>query len=247
VEEGHVVKCLLTAEPARGDSYMFHAVNARWALLHGEAMGIPHYLVEVSGAKEREVEELGDALARFKRECGVEGVVTGAVASRYQKERVDRLAARLGLAHVAPLWGRDQGELLLAEASAEEFIMVAVMAMGPRRELARREGREARGGEAVGAQQEVRLLAGGGRRRVRDLRSSEPPPPRQEGGDTRGRDPLEPRRMGVLRHKVGETSRLSARYAHQATAASRRLGPPHLLNILICKIKILQIYNLLCL
>ncbi len=130
VEEGHAVKCLLTAEPARGDSYMFHAVNARWALLHGEAMGIPHYLVEVSGAKEREVEELGDALARFKRECGVEGVVTGAVASRYQKERVDRLAARLGLAHVAPLWGRDQGELLLAEASAEEFIMVAVMAMG---------------------------------------------------------------------------------------------------------------------
>ncbi|MCX7825026.1 MAG: hypothetical protein N2689_05665, partial [Verrucomicrobiae bacterium] len=42
---------------------------------------------------------------------------------------VDRLAERLGLVHVAPLWGRDQVELLLAEASALEFIIVAVMAM----------------------------------------------------------------------------------------------------------------------
>lgn len=130
VEEGHTVKCLITAEPARQDSYMFHAVNARWALLHGEAMGVPHYLVEVSGVKEREVEELGEVLARYRRECGAEGVLTGAIASRYQKERVDRLAERLGLAHVAPLWGRDQGELLLAEAASEEFVIVAVMAMG---------------------------------------------------------------------------------------------------------------------
>ncbi|AEA12713.1 putative ATP binding protein [Thermoproteus uzoniensis 768-20] len=130
VEEGHTVKCLITAEPARQDSYMFHAVNARWALLHGEAMGVPHYLVEVSGVKEREVEELGEVLAKYRRECGADGVLTGAIASRYQKERVDRLAERLGLAHVAPLWGRDQGELLLAEAAAEEFVIVAVMAMG---------------------------------------------------------------------------------------------------------------------
>ena len=130
LRSGHIVKCLITAEPARADSYMFHAVNARWALLHGEAMGIPHYLAGVSGVKEREVEELGEVLARYKRECGAEGVLTGAVASRYQKERVDRLAERLGLVHVAPLWGRDQVELLLAEASALEFIIVAVMAMG---------------------------------------------------------------------------------------------------------------------
>lgn len=130
LREGHNVKCLITVVPARSDSYMFHAVNARWALLHGEAMGVPHYLVEVSGVKEREVEELGEALAEYKKKCGAEGVVTGAVASRYQKERVDKLAQRLGLVHVAPLWGRDQAELLLAEASAEEFIMVAVMAMG---------------------------------------------------------------------------------------------------------------------
>ncbi|CCC80762.1 diphthine--ammonia ligase [Thermoproteus tenax] len=130
VQEGHVVKCLLTAEPGRQDSYMFHAVNARWALLHGQSMGLPHYLIQVSGVKEREVEELGDALAKYKRECGAEGVVTGAIASRYQKERVDRLAERLGLRHISPLWGKNQEELLLEEAEAEEFIIVAAMAMG---------------------------------------------------------------------------------------------------------------------
>ncbi|MEZ0249327.1 MAG: diphthine--ammonia ligase [Thermoproteus sp.] len=130
VEAGHEVKCLLTAEPARLDSYMFHAVNARWALLHGEAMGIPHYLFQVSGVKEREVEELEAALAKYKRECGAEGLVTGAIASRYQKERVDKLASRLGLAHISPLWGRDQAELLREEAAALRFVIVAVMAMG---------------------------------------------------------------------------------------------------------------------
>lgn len=130
LEEGHVAKCLATAEPRRMDSYMFHAVNVRWARLHGEAMGIPHLFFETSGVKEREVEELGEALAKAARECGVEGIATGAVASRYQKERVDKLAARLGLRHYSPLWGREQAGLLLEEASRLGFIIVAVMAMG---------------------------------------------------------------------------------------------------------------------
>ncbi|MGC9049869.1 diphthine--ammonia ligase [Pyrobaculum sp.] len=130
VEEGHVIKCLVTAAPRRHDSYMFHTVNVMWASLHGEAMGVPHHFVEVSGEREVEVEELAEALRYAARDCGVEAVVTGAVASRYQRERVDKIAGRLGLRHVAPLWGRGQEELLLEEAARLGFIIVAAMAMG---------------------------------------------------------------------------------------------------------------------
>ncbi|MEM1598907.1 MAG: diphthine--ammonia ligase [Pyrobaculum sp.] len=127
---GHTLSCLVTAVPKNPESYMFHTVNIKWSLLHGEAMGVRQYAVEVSGEKEREVEELAQQLARIREECPFDGLVTGAVASRYQKERVDAVAARLGVAHLAPNWGRDQEELLREEARAMRFIITAAMAMG---------------------------------------------------------------------------------------------------------------------
>jgi len=130
LEEGHEAACLITALPRRADSYMFHTVNIKWSLIHGEAMGIPHFAVEVSGEKEREVEELGESLAQLRRDCRFDALVSGAVASRYQKERVDKLAKLLGVRHLAPHWGRDQEELLREEAAHMRFIITAAMAMG---------------------------------------------------------------------------------------------------------------------
>jgi uncharacterized protein (TIGR00290 family) len=42
----------------------------------------------------------------------VDGVVSGAVASSYQRERVDRVCGELRLEHVSPLWGRERVGLL---------------------------------------------------------------------------------------------------------------------------------------
>lgn len=122
--------CLVTVVPKRADSYMFHTVNVRWAFLHGEASGLEQHGVYVSGEKEVEVEELYTSLKELKQRCGFEALVTGAVASRYQKERADRLAERLGVRHIAPLWGKNQEELLLEEVAVSKFIITAVMAMG---------------------------------------------------------------------------------------------------------------------
>lgn len=130
LEDGHEVACLITVVSQRTDSYMFHTVNIRWSLLHGEAMGVSQYLVEVSGEKEREVEELYQSLKVIVERHKIEGIVTGAVASRYQKSRIDSLAERLGLVHITPLWGRDQEEVLREEARRLRFIITAAMAMG---------------------------------------------------------------------------------------------------------------------
>ncbi|MFN7105445.1 MAG: diphthine--ammonia ligase [Pyrobaculum sp.] len=130
IEEGHGLACLVTVVPRRGDSYMFHTYNIGWSLLHGRAMGVPQVVVEVSGEKENEVEELLHTLEKVKELYGFDGIVSGAVASRYQKERVDHIAERLGLIHLSPLWGRDQEELLREESRRLKFILTAAMAMG---------------------------------------------------------------------------------------------------------------------
>ncbi len=137
LEKGIMTTCLIVVRAGREDSWMFHTVNIDRAVLHAKLMGVPYVTVQVSGAKEIEVEELKHALRTQAITCTdeVEYLVTGAVASKYQKERVDILAEELGLRHYAPLWGADQGKLFLEEASALGFLITAVQAYGLSSEL----------------------------------------------------------------------------------------------------------------
>jgi ABC transporter with metal-binding/Fe-S-binding domain ATP-binding protein len=124
---GHEVSIFACMRPARGDSYMFHGVNIHLAPLLAEAQGKPLASAPSSGEKEREVEELKSLVELLD----VEGVVSGAIASKYQRDRVNQICADLGIAHLAPLWGRDPQELLEAEIrSGMEIIMVHVAANG---------------------------------------------------------------------------------------------------------------------
>ena len=126
-EQGHEIECLLTAEPRNPDSWMFHTVNLHLAPLLSQALGIKSVTVDTEGTKERELEDLESAISKLD----VDGLVTGAIASNYQRSRVDSLCAALGLEHVAPLWGRDAGELLDEMIGAGLIIVVtAVAAMG---------------------------------------------------------------------------------------------------------------------
>ena len=137
LEKGIMTTCLVIVISDREDSWMFHTVNIEHALLHATLMGIPYVPVRVSGAKEIEVEELKHALEGLTtlHVDGVEYLITGAVASQYQKKRVDKLAEELGLEHYAPLWGSNQDELFLQEANTLRFLMTAVQAYGLSKEL----------------------------------------------------------------------------------------------------------------
>jgi ABC transporter with metal-binding/Fe-S-binding domain ATP-binding protein len=123
------VKMLLTLVPRRSDSYMFHHPNARWAKLHAEAMGIPIIFREVSGEEGREIEEMKEALKSLKPE--IDGVVSGALASRYQRVRIDNVCREIGLESFAPHWERPMkdylNELLIL---GFDVIFIAVAAEG---------------------------------------------------------------------------------------------------------------------
>ncbi|MDI9609674.1 MAG: diphthine--ammonia ligase [Candidatus Verstraetearchaeota archaeon] len=112
--EGHELACLISAYPIRADSYMFHVPNVRMARYQAECIGVPWVDVLVSGMKELEVSELADAMPGIAKAHRIDAVVTGAIASRYQKERVDQVCKKAGLRHLHPLWQQD-GEVLIRE------------------------------------------------------------------------------------------------------------------------------------
>lgn len=131
IHRAHDVVCLLTIFPERKDSWMFHRPGVEWTHLQATAVGIPQVTAKTSGVKEEELTALRQSLSRLVTTRGIECVVTGAIASEYQKSRVDRICDQLGLRSVAPLWGIDPERLLAEQIQMGfEFILSACMAMG---------------------------------------------------------------------------------------------------------------------
>jgi len=141
LKSGFEVKCLATMIPLREDSWMFHYPNIGLMDLWGEVVGLPVVKAETAGVKEEEVEDLKRLVAGL----GVEGVVSGAIASNYQKIRVERVCKELGVECVAPLWHRKPLDLLEELLDLRfEVIVTGVYAYGfDRKWLGRRLDAEA--------------------------------------------------------------------------------------------------------
>lgn len=112
VMHDHQVVCLISMISENLESYMFHTPNIQLVELQARAMGLPLVKFSTKGEKEKELKDLERAIALAKKEYGIEGLVTGAVASVYQAERVQRICKKLGLKCVNPLWKKDQLSLL---------------------------------------------------------------------------------------------------------------------------------------
>ena len=130
-QKGDELRCLITLSPARSDSYMFHYPNIRWTALQAQAMRLPQVSLETKGVKEDELVDLRKAIETAKRDYSIEGVYTGALASVYQKSRVERICNELGVKAVSPLWHIDQiTHLTNIVANHFEVIMTGVAALG---------------------------------------------------------------------------------------------------------------------
>jgi diphthine-ammonia ligase len=127
LQQGYEVAYLATMIPLREDSWMFHYPNIRLIDLFADAVNIPLAKAETSGVKEEEVEDLKELIQTLD----VEGLVSGAIASNYQKERVDKICRQLNLKSIAPLWHRDQLEMLREILRLRfEVVITGVYAVG---------------------------------------------------------------------------------------------------------------------
>ncbi len=112
LKSGWELVSLVTFTPKKEYSWMLHHPLVSLTSLQASAMGFEQRIFTVSGEKEKEVDEMFEHLKKLKSETDFEAIVTGAIASTYQKKRIDSIAEKLGVVSHAPLWHKNQEELL---------------------------------------------------------------------------------------------------------------------------------------
>lgn len=110
---GHEVTVLVTMVPRDPYAMLFHTLNLDLMPLHSRSMGKEVRMVRTSGEEKDDLRALSDELSALD----VDGVVTGAIASDYQWDRINGVCERSGLRCLSPLWRKDQ-EMLLRDMVA---------------------------------------------------------------------------------------------------------------------------------
>ncbi|KAL5770554.1 hypothetical protein ACOSP7_014708 [Xanthoceras sorbifolium] len=148
IQYGHQIVALANLMPADDsvdelDSYMYQTVGHQIVVSYAECMGLPLFRRRIQGSTRHqklsyrmtpgdEVEDMFILLNEVKRQMpSVTAVSSGAIASDYQRLRVESVCSRLGLVSLGYLWKQDQS-LLLQEMITNDIkaITVKVAAMG---------------------------------------------------------------------------------------------------------------------
>lgn len=126
-QQGHTVSTLVSVLPSDPYSMVFHTPNLHLLPLLAEAMEKSMITVNSDGSEEGDLEALVRVLGLIR----VDGVVTGAIASDYQWDRINAVCDTLGLRVFSPLWRKAQ-ETLMRDLIASRIrpMVVAVMAEG---------------------------------------------------------------------------------------------------------------------
>ena len=124
---GHNIKVLVTMIPKRSDSYMFHFPNIDLTNFISKALEIPLVTGKTSGVKEKELEDLKLLISSLE----IDGVVTGAIQSSYQKKRIDKICKELKLKSLSPLWHQKPIEIMSELLDLKfKVIFVGIFAYG---------------------------------------------------------------------------------------------------------------------
>ncbi len=101
---GHEIPYMVNIMPEDEASWIFHTPNLGIVPLMAESMGRELITAPSTGTEEGDMEGLRSALEGLD----IEGVVTGAVWSDYQWDRMNIVCGDLGLKVISPLWRKDQ-------------------------------------------------------------------------------------------------------------------------------------------
>ncbi|UCD14222.1 MAG: TIGR00289 family protein [Thermoplasmatales archaeon] len=124
---GWDVTHLITLQPEKKDSWMFHSINIHLAEKLAEAISIPIIKKQTKGEREEELEDLKHVLKDLK----IDGVISGAIASEYQRTRIEKICNELRIKSFTPIWHKNQELILRDQISAGfKIIIVGVFAQG---------------------------------------------------------------------------------------------------------------------
>lgn len=114
--ENFEVGCLISIKSKNSESYMFHTPNIDLTKKQSSAMSIPIIFKETTGKKESELKDLKDAVKQAIKKYKIDSLVAGALASTYQRDRIERICEDLKIKPFSPYWHfnpKDYMELLL--------------------------------------------------------------------------------------------------------------------------------------
>lgn len=129
--QGWDIASLVTVFPESPESWMFHYPALKWTKLQAQIIGIPQAIIRTKGEKDNELSDLSLGLEKLRDAIEIDTIVSGAVASEYQKTRIDNICEQLGLKSIAPLWHKNAEQLVREEIeSGFEIILTACNALG---------------------------------------------------------------------------------------------------------------------
>lgn len=111
-KHGHELACLISVFSKNKESYMFHTPSIERTKQQAEVMKIPLIIQKTKGEKEKELKDLRKAIKLAKEKYGIKGIVSGALASNYQKSRIEKICKKLKLKSLTPLWNKNEIEYL---------------------------------------------------------------------------------------------------------------------------------------
>lgn len=155
IQYGHQIVALANLLPADDsvdelDSYMYQTVGHQIIVSYAECIGVPLFRRRIRGSTRHqnlsyrmtpgdEVEDMFILLNEVKRQIpSVTAVSSGAIASDYQRLRVESVCSRLGLVSLAYLWKQDQSLLLqemITNGIVAIIVKVAALGLDPAKHL----------------------------------------------------------------------------------------------------------------
>ncbi|HLC71463.1 MAG TPA: diphthine--ammonia ligase [Candidatus Nanoarchaeia archaeon] len=129
--QNYELACLITMRSENKESFMFQSAGVEIVELQAQAMGLPLIVGQTKGEKEKELVDLEKTITIAKEKYRLDGIVSGALFSTYQRDRIEKICDRLGLKIFSPLWHKPQEEEMKELlASGFIFILSAVAAEG---------------------------------------------------------------------------------------------------------------------
>ena len=124
---GWDVTNLITLQPVKKNSWMFHSINIHLTEKIAQSINIPLIKKQTKGEKEEELIDLKEILENLN----IDGVISGAIASEYQRTRIEKICHELNIKSFTPIWHKNQ-ELILSNQinSGFKIIVVGVYAQG---------------------------------------------------------------------------------------------------------------------
>jgi len=98
------VVCLISLFPKKSDSYMFHYPNIKLVKYQAKQLNLPLLKRTTKAKKEEELKDLEIILKKAIKKYKIQALISGALASNYQKSRIDKLCKKLNIKSISPLW-----------------------------------------------------------------------------------------------------------------------------------------------